>query len=505
MDSDIALAPTPGAGLAAPRCEALAQVRVPAGVFALPTGGAVIREAVELEAKSAGRRTAYCRVRGAILAANPEDPDILFQMNLPRDWNRKTVQFGGGGLNGVVIEATGAFAGAGEAVPSALSRGYMTYGGDSGHQGEGRDFYDNPQAFANYAHEAVKRTRDLAGALALAHYGQAPIRNYHIGGSKGGQEALQAAQRYPEDYDGVVAFYPAAQSQSLQLGWNRLWTFAYHVPGAAMDKSAQALLKASVLKACDGLDGARDGLVSNTSACSATFRVENLACRKKGQTPCLTRPQIRALTAAARPFRFAHPMPNGVRAIGPWPVLIGGDVELWLGEGVDGRQQGFYRHAEPRSEAMRSSGISAQAWERDVLATARVFDASSVDLDAFRGRGGRILIVQGTTDMLVPLSMTNAYHERLSKRYGKGLGDFLRYYVAPGYGHGYGDFHLEWDSLGALDAWVDMGAAPRDPVVTDIAAATRGRTRPLCEHPLFPRYRGAGPLDQAASFACARK
>lgn len=495
----------PGAGLHAPRCEDLPKIRFSPGVFALPTGGAVIREAIEMETGSAGPRTAYCRVRGAIQAASPADPDILFQMNLPRDWNGKTVQFGGGGLNGVVIEATGPFAGAGEGVPSALSRGYMTYGGDSGHQGEGRDFYDNAQAFANYAHEAVKRTRDLAGALARAHYGRAPARNYHIGGSKGGQEALQAVQRYPADYDGVVAYYPAAQSQSLQLGWNRLWTFAYHVPGAAMDKSAQALLKASVLKACDGLDGARDGLVSNVSACSAEFRIESLACSRANMSSCLTRPQINALKAAAQPFRFAHPMPNGIRSIGPWPVFIGGDLELWLGDGEDGRQQGFYRHPAPRPEAMQSSGIPAKAWEREVLATARIFDASSPDLDAFRADGGRILMVQGTTDMLVPLAMTNAYYERLSARYGQGLGEFLRYYVAPGYGHGYGDFHLEWDSLSALDTWVETGAAPTDPVATDIAAATRGRTRPLCEYPLFPRYRGTGSLDEAASFVCARK
>ncbi|MEY4762648.1 MAG: hypothetical protein RLZZ200_2504 [Pseudomonadota bacterium] len=106
--------------------------------------------------------------------------------------------------------------------------------------------------------------------------------------------------------------------------------------------------------------------------------------------------------------------------------------------------------------------------------------------------------------MLVPPSMTSAYYDRVAMRYGKAVRDFVRYYIQPGFGHGFGSFNMTWDSLGALDAWVNAGRAPTDPVATDANAASRGRTRPLCEYPTFPRYTGRGDLDSAASLICAQ-
>jgi len=489
---------------AASRCAALAQRRVPADAFALPTSGATPLEAKIVAAN--GAEGEYCRLRGSIDAANASDPAIMFQVNLPSRWNLKTVQFGGGGSNGVLIEATGAFSNGGGSTPSALSRGFVTYGSDSGHQGRGSEFLDNPQAFANYSHEAVKRTKDLVTALVRTYYGRDARRNYHIGGSKGGQEALQAAQRYYADFDGVVSYYPAAQNQSLTIGWNRLWHFAFGTPGGALNTAEQTLLKQSVMKTCDGLDGATDGIVSNMAACETAFDARRLRCPDGGNNgdQCLSDVQIATLREAGKRFKFAYPMPNDVTSVGPWPVLTGGDLQLWLGNGVDGSQQAFYRATAARPEALKSTGLSRAAWAK-VAYRAKVYDASNPDLDAFRAKGGKLLLVQGTTDMLVPLSMTTDYYKRISARYGAGLKSFARYYVAPGFGHGGGIFHMQWDSLSALDAWVEGGLAPAQPVATDGAAETRGRTRPLCEYPSWPKYRGSGSLDLADSFLCARR
>lgn len=488
------------------RCAGLASVEVPAGAFALPTGAARISEATLVPAGGPGGLPEFCRVRGAIASAGAGDPPILFQVNLPSAWNRKTVQFGGGGLNGVVIQATGAFAGGGASVTPALARGYVTYGSDSGHQDPGRDFFANRQAFANYGHEAVKRSKDLATALVRRFYGTTARRNYQIGGSKGGQEGLQAAQRYAADFDGVVSYYPAAQSQSLQLAWNRLWRFAFHTPGGALNTTEQTLLKAAVLQACDGLDGAADGIVSDTAGCARAFDVGRLRCPDGADAgdACLSDPQIAALRAAATPLVFAHPMPNGVRSVGPWPVFVGGDLDTWFGTGTDGSQQGFYRAAEPRPEAYDGAQVDAATWAANVEPTARVFDASNPDLDAFRAKGGKLILLQGTTDMLVPEAMTTAYHQALQSRYGaERLRDFVRYYIAPGYGHGEGVFRVEWDSLAVLDAWVEQGRGPERPVAVDGSASGSGRTRPLCEHPSWPRHGGAGDLDRAESFVCS--
>ena len=131
-------------------------------------------------------------------------------------------------------------------------------------------------------------------------------------------------------------------------------------------------------------------------------------------------------------------------------------------------------------------------------------DASDADLSAFRQRGGKLLLMHGTVDMAVTPHNTTAFYERLKTRFGDELGTFVRYYVAPGFGHGDGNFVVGWDSLGTLDAWVDRGVPPGPQVVTDTNRATAGRSRPLCEYPLYPKYNGTGEVSAAASFTCTR-
>lgn len=484
-------------------CLSLVDAKVLSNAFDLPTGGATIREAVLVAATV--NMPEYCRVRGGIAAEKSEDPSILFQVNLPSRWNLKTVQYGGGGYNGVVIEATGPFRGGALATP-ALARSYVTYGSDSGHQTPGDSFYGNQQATANYSHEAVKKTKDLMSSLVKTYYGQGSRKNYHIGGSKGGQEGLQATQRYANDFDGVVSFYPAAQNQSLRLGWNRLWHFAFNPSGGSLSTAKQTLLKNSVMSACDGLDGAVDGIVSNVQACERTFKVDSLRCQERAnhEDACLTDRQILALKIAAKPFDFAHPMPNGISAVGPWPVLIGGDNQLWFGTGADGSQQGFYKASKVQPEALESTELNWMDWQTKILPIPKVFDASNPNLDGFKAKGGKLILLQGTTDMLVPHTMTTNYFESLSQRYGpSNLKTFVRYYVVPGYGHGNGTFNMSWDSLAALDDWVENGAAPDAPVAVDANEASGQRQRPLCEYPTWPRYRGSGDMNRSTSFECA--
>lgn len=485
---------------AATRCGDLLHYRVASPAFGLPTGDAVIENAELIRQR--GILGSYCRLKGRIASAASSDPSIHFQVNLPSVWNRKTVQYGGGGTNGFVVKGTGYFAGGGKSVLPALSRGYVTYGSDSGHQGPGLEFIANPTAFENYSHAAVKRSKDLVTALVQAYYRQPAVRNYHIGGSKGGQEALQAAQRYYADFDGVVSYFPAAQNQSLTIGWNRMAHYAYGVPGGALALPQQAFLKEKVMGACDALDGALDGIVANVGGCRARFNVDSLLCSSGQSELCLTAPQIAALKASDRPFEFPHPMPNGVTSVGPWPTLLGADTRVWFGDGTPTGVTGFFTPAPVFPWALDRSQVDEQTWQSSVLATAKVYDVSSPDFDGFRARAGKLILIQGTTDMLVPYSMTNAFFDRIRARYGAATRNFARYYVVPGYGHGDGAFRMEWDALDALDRWVEDRRAPERPVVLDSSKATAGRTRPMCEYPNWPRYLRKGPLDDASSFAC---
>jgi hypothetical protein len=490
------------------RCEALTGAAIPASAFGLPAAGASVTEATIAQA---GQQSAYCRVRGSIQPAKSGDLQIHFQLNLPTDWNGKAVQFGGGGSNGVVIEATGGVNHSPAGTPTPLMRGYATYGGDSGHAVTDKDWVLNDQAYANFAGESVKRTRDAAVAIIRLHYGRDPRRTYFVGGSKGGHEGLVAAQRYGADYDGVISYYPAARALAMQMSWGRMG-YAASAPGAGLTPAQQQLVKSKVLATCDGLDGATDGLISNIGLCRARFSLQTLRCRDaNGRVDsCLTGPQIDGLRAAATPLVFDFPLANGVRSIGPYPVLEGADFgwllypdpanpygAMFRGSGDDIAKQ------VSRDPSRTLTTFDYRKYRQQVQRISTIYDASDPDLDRFRAGGGKLLLAQGTTDMLVPADMTHDYFRSLRARYGTGLDQFVRYYVQPGFGHGSGDFQLAWDSLAVLERWVEAGESPGAQIATDEAKATVGRTRPLCEYPAWPRYRGKGSLNAAASFICA--
>lgn len=498
---------------AATRCPALTDRQIPASAFALPTGGATVSEATLLPADANTGVPAYCRVRGAIAAADSADPPILFQVNLPSTWNVKALQFGGGGFNGTVVTGTGNVNAAPASAPTPLMRGYVTFGGDSGHSTPGGSFGLNAQALANYGGESVKRTHDVAVAILESYYdGAGPARTYHIGGSKGGHEGLVAAQRYPEDYDGIVAYYPANQNQAMVLSWYRMWQAAHEVPGAWLTIGKQAFLKAKVMEACDALDGAVDGIVSNLNGCQASFDLGQLRCTDGLDTgdSCLSDPQLAALRLAANPIEFSFPLAYGVTSIGPYPVLTGGDITGHLYDGTPaGTGTSYFGFNDPvirffiqQDPSASSANFDYRLWQPRVEEISRIYDATNPDLDTFKSKGGKLIIVQGTTDMLVTHTTTTAYVNRLSERYSDELSEFVRYYIQPGYGHATGTFNSQWDSLTALEDWSERAAAPVDPVATDANAATRGRTRPLCEYPSWPKYTGSGDVDNAANFSC---
>ena len=401
----------------------------------------------------------------------------------------------------------------GDAEPP-LNRGFVTFGSDSGHSGLGREFYLNAQARANYGNESVKKTKDLATAVILAYYKTPQRRNYYIGHSKGGQEGLQAAQRYAADFDGVVSYYPAAQSPSLILSWFRMWEAAYRVPGGALNVAKLNLLKSSVLATCDALDGVIDGIVSNTIACESKFSINSLRCPDVGDSgdTCLSDQQIATLNQGASSMKFAFPMANGIHEIGPYPVFIGGDLPgIWFSvsgqpesSGYFGFTDGTIRYSFLRDPSSTTLNFDYRAYKNEVLDQSNSYDASNPDIDAFAQKGGKLLLIQGSTDMLVPHSLTTAYYQMLKARYGERLSNFTRYYFVPGFGHGSGAFSMQWDSLTALDNWVENGIAPHNPTITDGSARTKGRTRPLCEFPRWPRYRGAGDENNAANYTCVQ-
>jgi pimeloyl-ACP methyl ester carboxylesterase len=398
----------------------------------------------------------------------------------------------------------------------------VTLGSNGGHRG-GRGFDGafglDDEALLNFGKESVKKTHDVAMAIIRKAYGRAPRRFYFIGGSQGGHEALDAAARYPDDYDGVVADFPAYNVTLLHLGsWN-VGRALYADDGAGwMDAAHVKLLTDAVMATCDGLDGAKDGIISNVPACDRAFHVETLRCANGGTgATCLSDAQLKAVAlinsdyspglsiagmstfprwALLEGSRFAGPSNFGTVSqpsnplSGNEPLLYSaGDATIKY---IITRDPSFDTlHFEPRQYADRIGTVAA------------IMDVTDQSLERFRAKGGKVILTHGTADEFITPHNSIAYYERQVGHFGQQrLHSFLRFYVIPGFSHGFGTFNARFDALPALEQWVESGKAPAGLIAIDANPGAR-RTRPLCEYPAYPKFIGApGTEDSARSFTC---
>ena len=512
-------------------CAALSGARVSARQIGLPTSGARVVSAAFLPAGGARAKAspAYCKVLAKIAPVDPHGQPITVQLNLPSAWNGKAVQMGGGGLDGYLVTADGPGPGA-NAQPTPLSIGYATFGSDGGHsvanpfdaEGQAKAFM-NDEVLANYGGAQLKKTHDLVMALIRLRYGKAPRRTYFVGGSEGGNEALAVAQRWGEDYDGAVSYYPAAGGVPLVVGLGRD-ARALAAPGAYPNPAKQALLHRAVVAACDTADGAADGIVSNPGACH--FNVASLRCPTGADEgdACLSDAQIAALKVMNTDLHLSYALASGETGIAGYRVFQGVDLTARIsGLGASAPGPGPLTQTSPihymffnvftRGFVMRDMNADALAfdpehpgvWAPRMSQISAIIGSSRPDLSRFSRHGGKLILVHGNDDALVPVGWSEAYYSRVTRTMGApGVDRFLRFYTVPGYGHGVGVFTVDWDALTALDHWVETGAPPQTPVATDISPATHGRTRPLCRYPAWPRYNGSGDINAAGSFSCVK-
>ncbi|WP_431922181.1 tannase/feruloyl esterase family alpha/beta hydrolase [Amycolatopsis tucumanensis] len=513
----------------APVCAALAGTDIPASVMSLPTSGGRVTSATVTTSVVSGKTIEYCRVDADIFPVDPAAPAIKMRVALPAGWNHKAIMFGGGGYNGTIPDLTANVPFGPADQPAPLARGYATFASDSGHQ-QGPaalpsldgSFGVNDEALRNFAAgDALKKTHDASRYLIRQAYRAKPAEVYFAGGSTGGREALVVAQRWPEAFDGVISAYPA---------WNNLAEVLYlgHLtqilsrPGAFPGPDKQTLLYTSVIGACDGLDGVADGVVSNPGGCH--FDPRTLRCPDGADTGpgCLSDAQIAAVTAMSTRFEWPYRIASGETGYPGFPFLSGADMRTpFLGFGTTA----------PANPMPLTSGYGMQYWDQwvkyfltrdpghDPLAVdprepgpwldrisrlSTIQDRNDVDLRRFAAHGGKLILLHGAADELVSDRSTSDYYRRVRAELGPRTTDgFLRYYVVPGANHanaGAPAFAAGWDSLSALERWVERGQSPVDPVVTD---TRHQRTRPLCEYPEWPEYR-AGDPDRASSFACTR-
>lgn len=520
-------------------CAALAETRLTAAQMGLPTSGAEVVSAAEVPARTDGQVTVpeHCLVTAEVLPVDADAPSILLEVALPARWNGKAVWFGGGGFDGVIPDVTGNSLNT--LAPTPLARGYAVFASDGGHQstaatpGTDASALANEEAYRNWLSDAPKKVRDVAGHVIRTYYGVDAARFYAVGSSTGGREALFATARFPADWDGAVVLYPARNVVSTMVGLTAM-VQALSAPGAFPSAAKRKLVWDAVLAECDALDGLTDGVVGDVVSCNARFDVTALRCAGGEDTGdgCLSDAQIQAFEAIDAPVRIASPLANGDTEFPGYNVYsaaqgVGTDSPLEpLVQSVDLGSSAPSFPVDPLTNAFAAAFVDSfmrHVVVRDPSFDYRTFDVKTfgphaarvqelsaldvgdADMGGFAARGGKLLMLHGTGDMLTSPRTTERYVEDVRASIGAAAADaMLRYYEVPGFQHAASTvFQASWDGLGALERWVETGEDPGDDeVVTDLAGVA-GRTRPLCRYPTFARYRGTGDPDDAASFACA--
>ena len=523
----------------------------------MPTTGALVTSAVVVPAAGTGTAAVaeYCKVLGDINPVDPTAPKIKFQVNLPSNWNGKALMFGGGGYNGVLATGLGNVPAGPLDKPAPLARGYATFGSDSGHQANANGSRDgtfgaNDEALRNFASDAIKKTRDAAVNIIQTRYSARVQKTYFAGGSTGGREALFAVQNWPQDFDGAIVLYPAWNAAALDLQFGRI-TRELAKPGAYPNRAKRKALYDAALAACDELDGARDGLISNVSACNATFNPstamlvnQTLRCVSGVDTgdTCLSDAQIAGYNVTNTPLTLNYPLASGETTypgFNTWGTDFGNPgtsplqptvLTLALGTeqpanpmpaikpattttiatsppyGATFWDQ-WVKHFVTRDGAFDSLSLDPQnpgVHQARIVELTAVQDTNKTDLSAFANKGGKILMAHGAHDALVSPRATQQYWQRIRTGMGAAKVDsFARYYEIPGYGHAVSSvFNAAWDSLTTLENWVEKGVAPPPQIVADTAGVP-GRTRPLCDYPGYARFKGVGDINLAASYNCA--
>ena len=541
-------------------CSGLNGIAITSQAIGMPTTGAVVTSSVIVPAAGTGVAAVaeFCKVLGDINPVDPVAPKIKFQINLPSNWNGKALMFGGGGYNGVLATGLGNVPAGPSDKPAPLARGYATFGSDSGHQANANGSRDgtfgaNDEALKNFSSDAIKKTRDVAINIIQMRYAARVQKTYFAGGSTGGREALFAVQNWPQDFDGAIVLYPAWNAASLDLQFGRI-TRELAKPGAYPNRAKRKLMYDAALAACDGLDGVTDGLISNVSACNASFNPmtamlgnQPLRCAggvDAGDT-CLSDAQISGYVVTNTPLVLNYTLASGENTypgFNTWGTDFGNPSSSPLQPTVLTLALGTEQPANPmpavkpavtvnnvntpassppygstfldqwvkyfvtRDAGFNSLSLDPQnpgAYQARIVQLTALQDTNKTDLSAFANKGGKILMAHGSHDALVSTRATQQYWQRIRTAMGPAKVDsFARYYEIPGYGHALSSvFNAAWDSLTTLEDWVEKGIAPPPQTVADTAGVP-GRTRPLCDYPGYPKYRGAGDINVASSFSC---
>lgn len=437
----------------------------------------------------------HCRV--ALTLRPAADSEIKSEVWLPpaEVWNGKLLMEGGGGFAGSVN--TGG-------MTNAVREGYASASTDTGHTGSsGRFALGHPEKVTDFAYRAVHETAVTAKTLIAAYYGRGPRLSYWEGCSTGGRQGLMSAQRYPEDFDGIIAGAPANNQIHLCAWRLRLLITALKSPRHAMPPEKLKLLNDAVLDRCDGDDGVRDRLLEDPRTCR--FDPAVLQCHGPETASCLTAQQLETVNAAYTDAR---------KSTGEllYPRLpFGGELGWRLPPRVTepgGMDIDMFRYIGNQDAAWDWRSFDLEKDIERALVHGNEIHAVNPDLTRFKARGGKLLIYHGWSDGgssgAISAFNTISYYEAVLKRMGPKQDGWLRLFMAPGMAHcGGGTGPNQFNALAALERWREQGNPPQS--IRAARVNERGRidmTRPLCPYPQQAVYQGTGSINDEANYRC---
>ena len=425
---------------------------------------------------------AHCRVQ---LDLKPS-PDSLIKMELwlPMDnWNGKFMGVG----NGLFA---GSIQGKSFDMPEALRLGYATSGTDTGHQEQGGNWaIGHPEKMIDFAYRSTHEMTVKSKEIIQAFYGKDAKYSYFKGCSTGGRQALMEAQRYPEDYDGIIAgsnanrhihMWTSAVAQSIELSRH---------PESNLSAEKAALVNQTVMKECDKL---KEGFLNDPRQCHVALSKLLCAADKEDNT-CLTAPQLKTVETFYGGVRNSKgELIFSGQALGnPIPPQLGSNQAPGLVFDIvriafDDPNLDWKKFNLDRDTPLIDKSVG-------------FVDAVDPDLGKFKAKGGKLILTHGWADTGITPETTIWYYENVLDAMGKAQSDWMRLFMAPGMGHcGGGPGVNSFDSISALEKWVEKGVAPDQMMGT----GAKGLTRPLCPYPQYAGYKGTGDLKNAENWTC---
>src|SRR5215510_8766391 len=437
-------------------------------------------------------RAAHCKVNGVI------GTEIKFTLLLPDTWNQKFMMGGGGGFVGSIDNQAMA----------SVNQGFATVGTDTGHTGTVVDAswaLNNVERRVNYGHVAVHRTAEVSKAIVRSYYGEDAKRSYFSGCSNGGRQGMMEAQRYPDDFDGIVAGAAAMDFTGIAAQFMKDLQTLYPDPKNTatpmLSPDTMKAVGAKILEQCDAADGVKDGVMDDPRTCKIDIAALPLTDVQKAALK-----KVYAPTTNKDGEIFSGQPFGGETEIGGWPSWISGgspqiamlkQPSLRFGFGTE-----FYKYLVFNDPSWDYTKYDLSTWKKDTALTATYLNATDPNLDGFKSRGRKLIMWHGWADAGLSALATVKYYEQVEARDAKAR-DYARLFMMPGVLHcagGAGPDNVDWAS--AIVDWVENGKAPDKIIASKMSQGAATRTRPLCPYPQHAVFSGSGSTDEAANFAC---